>query len=125
MPRRSTATQTAILDIIRREDEALSHDGISSRLETSADRVTVYRILNRFVQDGLVHRVVADDGRQYFASCEEGCGHGKEEHGQIHFRCVVCDRVECLDEPIQFGLPEGYRGDHFNIMVSGTCARCN
>ena len=124
MPRRNTATQVAILDLLRQEDAALNHESITRRLVGPVDRVTVYRILNRFVDDGLVHRIVADDGRQYFASCEEGCGHGRHDHGHLHFRCVVCDKVECLIEPVEFHLPPGYSADNFNIMVSGKCGTC-
>ena len=124
MARRNTASQSAILDVLRKENEALSHEGISDRLSSPVDRVTIYRALNRFVTDGLVHRIVADDGRQYFASCEEGCSHGRRGHGHMHFRCVLCDRVECLTEPVDFKLPKGYRADNYNMMLSGTCAGC-
>lgn len=124
MSRRRTASQTAILDILQSESEALNHEGISSRLAETMDRVTIYRILNRFVDDGLVHRIVADDGRQYFASCEAGCGHGKADHGHLHFRCVLCDKVECLTETVDFRLPKGYHADNYNIMLSGTCGSC-
>lgn len=124
MPRRRTDSQAAILDILRQEPAALSHDDISTKLETIVNRVTIYRILNRFVEDGLVHRVVADDGRQYFASCEEGCKHDGQAHGHIHFRCVLCDRVECLPVQIDYQLPEGYRVSNYNIMLSGNCKDC-
>lgn len=124
MGRRKTTSQHAVLTILQTEDEALSHEGISSRLPEPMDRVTIYRTLNRFVEDGLVHRIVADDGRQYFASCEAGCAHGKVDHGHLHFRCVLCDKVECLPEQVDFKLPAGYRADNYNIMLSGTCGGC-
>ena len=124
MATRSTDAQRSILKILREQSEALSHDGITARMPEKVDRVTIYRILNRFVERGLAHRVVADDGRQYFASCEEGCGHGSAEHGHVHFRCVICDKVECLEEPLQFSLPAGYVADNYNLMLSGTCGDC-
>lgn len=124
MSRRKTNTQQAILSILQSESEALNHEGISARLAEPMDRGTIYRILNRFLDDGLVHRVVADDGRQYFATCEDGCSHDRADHGHLHFRCVICDKVECLTEPVDFKLPAGYRADNYNIMLSGSCDSC-
>ncbi|OAV45369.1 Fur family transcriptional regulator [Lewinella sp. 4G2] len=124
MARRKTAAQQAVLEILQQNNEALSHEGISERLAAPLDRVTLYRILNRFLDDGLVHRIVADDGRQYFAGCESGCSHDRQAHGHLHFRCVICDKVECLDEPVVYHLPNNYRADNYNMMVSGTCGTC-
>ncbi|CAH1001532.1 hypothetical protein LEM8419_02435 [Neolewinella maritima] len=123
--RRRTEAQTQLLDLLRRESTALSHDDISAKLPTDINRVTIYRILNRFVADGLAHRIVADDGRQYFASCADGCAHDTAAHGHLHFRCLVCDRVECLPEQVAFSLPEGYRVENYNVTLSGTCNSCS
>lgn len=124
MPRRKTKSQTAILDLLQKEPNALSHDGITAKLEEEMDRVTIYRILNRFVEDGLAHRIVADDGRQYFASCQVNCSHDHTAHGHLHFRCVVCDQVECVPGKVNYRLPDGYQVDNSNIILSGSCRAC-
>lgn len=125
MPRRKTKSQTAILDLLQREASALSHDSISAKLDQQMDRVTIYRILNRFVEDGIAHRIVADDGRQYFASCQDNCSHDHIAHSHLHFRCTVCDQVECVPGEVSFELPKGYRTDNCNIILSGRCQSCN
>ena len=124
MNRRKTKAQTSILQLLKRDRRAYSHDSVVSELDRPVDRVTVYRILNRFVEEGLAHRVVADDGRQYFAACSEGCTHDGQSHGHLHFRCVACDNVECLSGTVRYPLPAGYRVENFNMIVSGTCGRC-
>jgi Fur family ferric uptake transcriptional regulator len=125
MPRRKTKSQTTILNLLQQEPNALSHDGITAKLEEQMDRVTIYRILNRFVEDGLAHRIVADDGRQYFASCQANCSHDLEAHGHLHFRCVVCDQVECVDGEVDYRIPAGYQVDNSNIILSGSCRMCS
>ena len=125
MPRRKTKSQTAILDLLQKEPNALSHDGITAKLDEQMDRVTIYRILNRFVEDGLAHRIIADDGRQYFASCQTDCSHDHEAHGHLHFRCVVCDRVECVPGEVNYSIPAGYQVDNSNIILSGSCRGCS
>jgi Fur family ferric uptake transcriptional regulator len=125
MSRRKTKSQTTILNLLREESNALSHDGITAKLEEPMDRVTIYRILNRFVEDGLAHRIVADDGRQYFASCQAGCSHDHSAHDHLHFRCVVCDRVECVLGEVSYQVPSGYQVDNSNIILSGSCLTCS
>ena len=125
MSRRQTKSQTIILHLLQQEQGALSHDGITAKLEKGLDRVTIYRILNRFVEDGLAHRIVADDGRQYFAICPEDCCHDHEAHDHLHFRCVICDRVECVPGEVGYRLPPGYQVNNHNIILSGNCNTCN
>lgn len=124
MTRRKTKAQSTILNLLQQEPNALSHDGITAKLGNEMDRVTIYRILKRFVEDGLIHRIVADDGRQYFASCQVGCTHDPEAHRHLHFRCVVCDQVECIPGEVGYQLPSGYKVDNCNIILSGSCQAC-
>jgi len=125
MARRKTKSQTTLLNLLQREPNALSHDDVTAKLEEKMDRVTIYRILNRFVEDGLAHRIVGDDGRQYFASCQTDCSHDHAAHGHLHFRCVVCDRVECVPGTVKYRLPAGYKVANSNIMLSGSCGACS
>lgn len=124
MPRRTTKAQVAVLEILKAADAALCHDDIMHRLTDTMDRVTLYRILNRFVEDGRAHRIVAADGRQYFARSPQTCSHGEEDHGHVHFRCVVCNRVECLPGSVEYDVPAGYQVENQNIVISGSCAKC-
>ncbi len=124
MQRRTTSSTTAVLELLRAADGALSHEMIESRLTTPVNRSTVYRILNRFVEDGVVHRVVAADGRQYFAPCA-GCEPKRHAHDHPHFHCISCELVECLSEQMEISLPQGYRSAEINATVSGYCSVCN
>lgn len=124
MKRRNTPSKTAVLSALESADTALSHDMLLETLEDTVDRATIYRILNRFCADGLVHRIVADDGKQYFALCED-CSHQEEHsHNHFHFRCLNCERMECLSTEVSVNLPAGYRAENFNGVISGVCQRC-
>lgn len=102
---------------------ALSHDNLQTMIEENLDRATIYRILNRLHDDGVVHRIVADDGKQYFALCAD-CSDEAHQHDHYHFRCQNCDTVECLASEISVKLPPGYQATNFNGVISGLCARC-
>lgn len=124
MKRRTTATTTAVLSALKQADGALSHERILAEIDGKADRATIYRILNRFCKDGLTHRVIADDGKQYFALCTS-CSGPEHQHDHFHFRCLSCDIVECLTADISVQLPSGYQAINFNGVISGHCRNCN
>ncbi|MFC6996012.1 Fur family transcriptional regulator [Rufibacter roseus] len=124
MKRRNTPTQQAILTILKDTGTALSQDVLVQRLKGEADRVTIYRVLNRFCEDGITHRIVSDEGKSYFALCRN-CQQHQHTHDHFHFRCLSCQRVECLPEQVEVNLPKGYKAENVNYWVSGYCAGCS
>jgi Fur family transcriptional regulator, ferric uptake regulator len=124
MKRRNTPTQQAIMQLLQTANSALSQEMIEQQLKGEADRVTIYRVLNRFCEDGFTHRIVSDDGKSYFALCR-GCQGNHHTHDHFHFRCLGCQKVECLSEKVQVTLPAGYRAANVNAWVSGHCANCS
>ncbi|RYE25227.1 MAG: transcriptional repressor [Sphingobacteriales bacterium] len=123
MKRRNTQSKQIVLDILKGAGTALSQDSIEEQIGESMDRVTIYRVLNRFCEDGIAHRITSDEGKYYFAICN-GCAEGKHKHNHIHFRCTHCSRVECIKGELPITLPEGYSTEHFNCFVSGRCRAC-
>ena len=123
MNRRNTPSKKSILELLQKADSALSQDMIETEVKGEMDRVTIYRVLNRFCEDGIAHKILADDGKYYFALCSR-CDGEKHNHNHFHFRCVICDKVECLDEKVAVRLPEGYRMEDVSGWVTGRCAAC-
>ncbi len=123
MNRRNTPAKKTILELLKAENSALSQERIEAAVKGEMDRVTIYRVLNRFCEDGITHKILGDDGKYYFALCRD-CGHEKHDHNHFHFRCVACNKIECLDEKVAVRLPDGYRMEHVAGWVTGYCAGC-
>ncbi|WP_118950114.1 Fur family transcriptional regulator [Taibaiella helva] len=123
MKRRNTPVKAAVLALLEESDTALSQDMIEQQLTISADKVTIYRVLNRFCEDGITHRAISEEGKSYYALCRS-CEHEHHTHDHFHFRCLSCDRVECLRETIAVKLPKGYKGVNMNCWISGYCRSC-
>ncbi|WP_318343523.1 Fur family transcriptional regulator [Flagellimonas baculiformis] len=123
MKRRKTPAKEAVLNLLSQRQKAMSHDAIEQEIEVDANRATIYRVLNQFCEDGIVHKVVAEDGKQYFAVCMDCKGKKIPSH-HFHFRCTTCDTIECLGESVHFSIPEGYRVKDVNCLLSGTCPDC-
>ncbi|MTI88724.1 MAG: transcriptional repressor [Balneolaceae bacterium] len=123
MERRKTQSTEEILSTLKDTDFALSHKMIQQRLSIEVDRATIYRVLNRFLEDGIVHRVISENGKQYFALCED-CERNDHHHNHFHFRCNKCGKVECLAREVDIQLPAGYTAENINSLVTGICASC-
>lgn len=124
MKRRNTPAKQAVLDILKLSERALSQEDVEKEVKGTMDRVTVYRVLNSFCEDGYVHKILSDDGKHYFAICLN-CKETKHCHNHFHFRCLKCQKVECLKEEVKVKLPEGYQLENANCLVTGYCADCN
>lgn len=101
----------------------MSQEAIMKQVGISIDRATVYRVLNRFCEDGILHKIVAEDGKQYFAVCIR-CEEKKLADHHFHFRCTVCDTIECLPNEVQFSLVKGYVVESVNCILTGICKDC-
>lgn len=123
MNRRNTATKEAVLSILTSKRRAMSHDAIIKQMDVEADRATIYRILNRFCEDEIVHKIVAEDGKQYFAVCVK-CDEKQLPNNHFHFRCTSCQTIECLPSLVHFSVPEGYHVDNVNCVLIGVCKAC-
>ncbi|MDF2932383.1 MAG: transcriptional repressor [Chryseobacterium sp.] len=123
MKRRSTPTKEAVLTLLTNTGKAMSQDAIEKKIQLNIDRATIYRVLNRFCEDGILHRIVAEDGKQYFAVCIR-CDEKKLADHHFHFRCTACQTIECLPVPVQFSLPQGYHVESVNCILTGICKDC-
>ena len=124
MKRRNTPAKAAILTLLKGANAALSQEMIEAEIKGEMDRVTIYRVLNSFCEDGITHKILADDGKYYFALCHS-CNHEHHDHDHFHFKCVNCQKVECLEEKVTVSLPVGYVQKSITSWVTGYCNSCS
>lgn len=113
-----------VKELIDNSNVALSHQEISRMLDRQCDRVTIYRALDKLMEEGFIHRIIDVDGVSKFAACH-GCTKN-HHHQHVHFSCSVCHSVTCIEEiePL-FSLPKGYSLKEMNITLSGICPVCS
>ena len=121
---RTTQNRIAILELIEEHDEPMSHAEILGLLDDSFDRVTLYRILDAFVEKRLIHRVQGTDGTWRFCSHDidaESC-----PGGHAHFLCDVCGKMTCLPQiPMpHVTLDECYIVNKKQFLITGICPSC-
>lgn len=121
--KRQTVSKKKVLDFFKEQDHAMSHDMIEEGLKGSMDRVTIYRILKSFEEDGLIHRIVGDNSKSYYAICHNCTSH--HSHNHLHFQCTVCEKVECLHHEVIVPIPNGYQLKSMQLTATGICANCS
>jgi Fur family ferric uptake transcriptional regulator len=124
MTKRNTKAKQLILDSLRNTKSAVSQEILQKELGEEVDRATIYRVLNSFCDDGIVHKILSDDGKYYFAFCVN-CAGKQHKHNHFHFRCLECGKIECLPNEMDVKLPQGYQSVNFNGFISGYCANCS
>ena len=122
---RSTTAKTAILNLISSSNVALSHIEIQNLINGLCDRVTIYRILERLVNEDSIHKIATPDGTVKYASCNHSHHENHSVHNHIHFNCTKCLAVTCLDNVIpNFSISEDYIINEFNFTLTGLCPNC-
>ncbi|MDL5047377.1 transcriptional repressor [Oscillatoria amoena NRMC-F 0135] len=122
---RFTPSRQAILNLFLKKDFALSHGDIERAVPSHFDRVTVYRTLKTFLDKGLIHKVLDDEGGVKYALCSTACTTAGHHHDHVHFKCTVCGQTNCLNINIpSVKLPRGYRASELNLLIQGVCENC-
>jgi Fur family transcriptional regulator, ferric uptake regulator len=122
---RSTPSRQEILHLFLKRNYALSHGDIEKEISNSLDRVTVYRTLKTFLDKGLIHKVLDDEGSLKYALCNQACSEAGHHHDHVHFKCIRCGQTNCLNIEIpHIKLPRGYEANEMNLLIQGVCNRC-
>lgn len=122
---RITNCRIDVLERFYKHDHALSFKDLEEDLE-AYDRVTLYRTLNTFIGQGLLHRIPSDDGFATYGLCREDCKEEAHHHDHVHFKCNICGQIECLPDhfALQVDLP-GYEVEESYLILNGVCRECN
>ncbi len=123
---RPTAMRILVYQFIEEQTSAISLTAVESHFERS-DRTTLYRTLKRFEEKGIVHQINDGTGIPKYALCHHELHNKKHNDLHLHFHCTVCGETVCLTEHQipQITLPINYHPEDINMLVKGTCNKCN
>lgn len=119
----ATPTRVRVLQLLLAADAAMSHQALQQAATASGlafDKVTLYRVLEWLVGQGLVHSVTGADRVRRFSPMLAHASHA-------HFECDVCRRLFCLHSSVTVAapdVPEGFRPERTDVTVHGSCADC-
>ena len=122
---KQTQKRKDVLGLFHQHEHALSSKMIERHFK-SFDRVTLYRLLNSFEEQGLVHKVVNDKGEPFYAKCQS-CKHQEHQDDHSHFHCSECKNIYCLEKlnKLDIKVPNGFTAQSINLAVYGICKTCS
>lgn len=120
---RITDGRIDVLEFFFRKGKTLSIKEIQEELKDS-DRVTLYRILNAFTERGVLHKIPDDSGQVTFGLCHDTCDEEDHNHDHMHFKCLECGTIECLEQQVPMVTIPGYQVKEANLILKGTCKSC-
>lgn len=123
---RNTPAKRFVLAQISQLHKAVSQRELQDSNDNTFDRVTLYRVLERLVSEGILHRATDNTGVIRYALCNHEHAGENCSHHHLHFHCEQCDKVSCLDHIIPaFQLPSGYSIHQVQFTISGICNHCS
>ena len=121
---RQTKSVKRILNEFEKEPKALSTLDLIKRLSQDHNKTTIYRVLDRLEDDGVLHSFQGTDGVKFYAKCH-GCS--KSQHSDIHphFQCVSCGKMDCLDVRVSIPKVPNRRVLSSELLLQGHCEQCS
>jgi len=123
---RKTKSLEAILNEFDRNDSlgAISVISLIERLDSKFNKTTIYRVLDKLEEDGVLHSFLGKNGLKWYAKCND-CS--DKEHNDVHphFQCLYCGKVDCLD--VSFTLPKipNRKIEVTQLLIQGKCEECS
>ena len=123
----ATDNRLKVLEVIGANASPLNVREIFDTLNRSSNinRVTIYRILDLLVENGIVDRL-SGGGRSFYY----GLAPNEHHHPHPHFYCKSCGNMECLNPeslPLDMApLRRTYPGsvENVEVRVDGVCKNC-
>ncbi len=130
MPSYKTKQRELILDCLKEHSDIhITAEEITQQLKMQGDpvgRSTVYRYLERLIEDGVVHKY-QNPGE---SSCYQLALPDGRCHQHFHLKCVSCGQLLHMECDYMTGLCEHIRKEHgfeidvFKTVLYGTCGKC-
>lgn len=122
---RRTGPRLAVLTILLGAHKPRTTEQIAAKLASKApNKVTIYRILESFLNVGLVHKAFLRQRTWHF----ELANNCSENQCHPHFTCTGCGDTHCLTEtslPMAKSPHKGFLIQHQRIQLEGLCPKCH
>ncbi|WP_299684161.1 transcriptional repressor [uncultured Dokdonia sp.] len=120
---RKTKSVEALLNEFQNNSGAISAIELIKRFNSQFNKTTVYRVLDKLEDDGILHSFLDIKGIKWYAKCN-GCSANGHLDTHPHFQCMDCGNVDCL--PVEVHIPKISNREVFSsqILLQGICNRC-
>ena len=121
---RLTGPREAVLSVLLEVARPITHEQITAKLAAGApNKVTIYRVLESFVEAGIVHKAFLAERAWHF-ELADNC---TEDQCHPHFTCRSCEATHCFTDAAlpMTKSPTGFTVLHQRVQLEGLCPTCN
>ena len=121
---RKTKTVELVLELFREKKYAIPVVDIVSIFANKMNKTTVYRILQRLEDSGILHSFVDKQGLKRYAKGDQRKSNSTNQIIHPHFLCDDCGISICL--PLEISTPSipNYTINSSDHLYSGQCQDC-
>ena len=121
---RKTKTVKLVLDTFNHSSDAISVVELVEKFHKEMNKTTVYRILDRLEESGILHSFIDQDGLKRYAKGEKNTESSNVLTTHPHFLCEDCGISSCL--PLDITIPSipNYTIRSSEHLLIGQCKDC-
>ncbi|HEX4132463.1 MAG TPA: transcriptional repressor [Pirellulales bacterium] len=124
---RSTQARVAILERLHQASGPMTHAQVAEELENRGfDKTTIYRSLVELAEARILSRMELGDHVWRYELRDSG---DKRQDDHLHFVCVDCGRIECLEgtsaqAALAPSIKRAATGTISDVLLKGHCRQC-
>lgn len=121
----NTKQKDLLLSVIRNNSCEFSVKDIYEKVKDSMGLTTVYRFIDKLVEEGMLNKTIGEDNTTYYQYLEE-C----DCLNHFYLKCTSCGEMihvdcECIDDLSTHILKHHkFRASREHIIINGTCFKC-
>ena len=122
-----TVRKTKSLELVLNEfhslTTAISVIDLIKKLNSKLNKTTIYRILEKLEDDGVVHSFLGKNGIKWYAKCRN-CSKSNHSDVHPHFECIDCGKIDCLTVEVKIPSIPNREVRSSQILFQGICESC-
>lgn len=121
----NTKQKNLILNTIKNEKHEFTIKDIHSKIGDKTGLTTIYRLVDKLVDDGILNKSIGKDNVTYYQYFEK-CNH--DNH--FYLKCEHCGKMlhvdcECIEDLSNHIKKEhGFNASKERIIINGVCKQC-
>ena len=121
---RKTKSVEILLNKFNKSSKAISAIKLIDCLSSQFNKTTIYRVLDKLEDDGVLHSFLGKNGLKWYAKCN-GCSSKAHHDAHPHFQCLDCGKVDCLTT-IDVNIPNipNRKIPISQLLLQGRCEEC-
>ncbi|MRH99500.1 transcriptional regulator [Kriegella sp. EG-1] len=120
---RKTKAVEVLLDEFNASAVAISAKKLIEQLGTKFNKTTIYRVLDKLEDDGILHSFLGKEGHKWYAKCN-GCTASEHSDLHPHFQCLSCGKVDCLSVSVALPKLPNRKIEFSQLLIQGKCEEC-